>query len=566
MLVEGKIMLLRKNLVLALLAIGMGLISLSLSPSSQAEAAPPTTLSLIIPGSTLCGPVTVTVFLTTPLAPIETTSVSFTVISGSGILNPSVVSIPGAVGTSSTGTSTFTASPGFVGQVTIRASALGGSLSQEQTLSVNCANSTNNNLLISTTATPNALRCGGTSLIRATAVNQTGAVIPDIAFVFSTTAGLLTSPTPNSVTLQLVAGAASATVTATTISITPANPADPNSVATSQIVTGNVVVQNYCGGEQYKALAVVASPNVVACGGSSVITATARDSAGHILHGVGYHFAVDVGKLDVGPPNSALAVDNTAVLTVLPGMKTTTVTVWTDGESSNPGKVIVQQYCKDTDAEGQGLTTTAPGNIQFTLSSPSVSCGRSIFVGTVVRDKNNQIVPDDTQVSFMTDSGSLSSYSGTPGSTNGASPRPSPSNNDDNGSSGSVTSSTSNAFQGTPVKGAMNFTFTADPFTTGGYATITAAAGASFGSTKVQVTCQTPAPALSRTTGNSSGPAPGAPAVPRPASCTPIGDNICIRPPSTGDAGLRGPRYSVWHAPYLAANQQPPPPLLSDRG
>jgi hypothetical protein len=92
------------------------------------------------------------------------------------------------------------------------------------------------------------------------------------------------------------------------------------------------------------------------------------------------------------------------------------------------------------------------------------------------------------------------------------------------------------------VKGAMNFTFTADPLTTTGYATITAAAGASFGSTKVQVTCQTPASALTRTT---SGVAGSAPAISGLGPCTPVGATVCIRPPSTGDVGLAAPR-SYW--------------------
>jgi hypothetical protein len=238
-------MLIRKSLILGLIVVGVALTSLALSPRLRAEAAPPTSLSLNVPGSTLCGPVSATVTLSTAVGPIDATSVNFTVVSGSGFLNPSNVLVPGNSGTSSTGTSTFTALTGFVGQVTIRASAPGG-LFQEQTLSVNCSNSTNNNMLISITATPNALKCGGTSLIKATAVNQAGAVVPDIGFVFSTTSGLLSNHQPNSVVLTLVPGAASATVTATTLSITPANPSDPNSIPTSQTVTGTVLVQNYC--------------------------------------------------------------------------------------------------------------------------------------------------------------------------------------------------------------------------------------------------------------------------------------------------------------------------------
>ncbi len=526
-------MVFRRSIRLAVIALAVALVSLSISAAHRAIAAQPTSLTLSVPGSTLCT-TSVTVTLLTPgNAPVDPTTVSLTVTSG--FMSPLSFQVSGGTG-SAQGTSSFTATSGFVGVVTIRASAptVTGTLADEKTMSVNCSNATNNNLLINVTATPNAIQCGGTTLIRANAINQAGANIPDIGFVFSTTAGLLTSPTPNSVILQLVPGAASATVTASTLSVTPANPADPFSVATSQIVTGTVLVQNYCTGEQYKALAVVATPNVVSCGGTSVITVTARDAAGHIINNVGYHFATDVGKLDVGPPGTALAIDNTAILTVLPGMKTTTVTAWIGDQSSNPGKVTVQQYCKDTDAEAQGLTTTAPGSIQFTLSAPSVSCGKSIFVGVTVRDKNNQIVPDDTQVSFMADTGTLSSYSGTTSST----PKTNSPSGGDNGSTNSGSFSGTNAFQGTPVKGAMNFTFTADPLTTSGYATITAAAGANFGSAKIQITCQTPAEPVSRLA-SLSGPDTTTSAVTRLGPCTPSGITICIRPPSTGDGGLK---------------------------
>jgi hypothetical protein len=519
-------MVIKRSMLLAFIALAVGLMTMSLSPTPRATAAPFTTVTIGLSVSSTTCVATATVGNANGVVDAPT-QVTFQVLPGQAGSIPNVTIPTG----SQTTNATFVATTGFVGQVTIQAFAAGTTASQQ--LFVNCNNSTNSNLLINVTATPNALQCGGTTLIRANAVNQAGASLPDIGFVFSTTAGLLASPTPNSVILQLIPGAASATVTASAISITPANPADAFSVATSQIVTGTVLVQNHCTGEQYKALSVVATPNVVPCGGTSVITVTARDAAGHIINNVGYHFATDVGKLDVGPPNTALAIDNTAVLTVLPGMKTTTVTAWIGDQSSNPGKVTVQQYCKDADAETQGLTTTAPGSIKFTLSSPTVSCGKSIFVGVTVRDKNNQIVPDDTQVSFMTDSGSLSSYSGTTSSV----PRPSPSSSDDNGSNSSGAFSSSNAFQGTPVKGALNFTFTADPFTTSGYATITAAAGANFGSTRIQINCQTAAEPITRLT-SLSGPDSAAPAVARLGPCTPSGTSICIRPPSTGDAGL----------------------------
>src|SRR5262245_11155759 len=121
-------MLLGKKLLLALFAVSVGLVGLTLSASSRAEAAPPTSLTPSIPGSTLCGPVTATVTLNNAAGPLDGTSVSFTVVSGSGFMNPTTVAVPGSTGPTSSGTSTFTVTPGFVGQVTLRASALGGTL------------------------------------------------------------------------------------------------------------------------------------------------------------------------------------------------------------------------------------------------------------------------------------------------------------------------------------------------------------------------------------------------------------------------------------------------------
>src|SRR5207245_2759887 len=77
----------------------------------------------------------------------------------------------------------------------------------------------------------------------------------------------------------------------------------------------------------FTVVVVTADPNVVTCAGRSVITASARDANGHVVPGVGFHFAVDTGGLLSGPPNTATAEQSTAILTLVAGMKSATVTV-----------------------------------------------------------------------------------------------------------------------------------------------------------------------------------------------------------------------------------------------
>jgi hypothetical protein len=247
------------------------------------------------------------------------------------------------------------------------------------------------------------------------------------------------------------------------------------------------------------AVAVTASPNVIPCGGTALITATARDPFGHVIPGVGFHFSTDIGTLVMGPPNTAHQIQDSAILSFAPGLppngESATVRAWVGGfgaEDAEPGFVLVQQFCP-------GVTTdssTAPGLISLTASSPTINCGEAAFVGARVRDSKNQVPPDGTVVNFIAAGGTLAP--------------------------------TSDA----TVNGVLNVMFTAGA--NAGQARITAASGDAFGSLTLQVNCTAAAAAALRGAAGTGTGAGGA-----PAPCVPIGDGVCITPPNTGDGGIK---------------------------
>src|SRR5262249_3435788 len=156
-------------------------------------------------------------------------------------------------------------------------------------------------------------------------------------------------------------------------------------------------VQNFCGPDiptsnaQTYAIAVVASPNVIPCGGTANITATARDQAGVIIPGPGFTFSTAVAPLVIGNNNNAAATAHNATLTLQPGMGQTDpdtvdngvrVATVTASVGSKYATVRVQQYCP-------GVTTdssTAPGKLVLNPSSTSIACGGTTFIGAIVKD------------------------------------------------------------------------------------------------------------------------------------------------------------------------------------
>ena len=406
------------------------------------------------------------------------------------------------------------------GQVTFRitqAEGVGG-LPTQQLVAAQCtvSGSFAGVSLITVTASPNALICGGqttlTALLRDIA---TGAGLPG-TFHFETTAGLIVATSNNTATLALLPAQSQATVTASTIGIRPGQ-------TIPEVLTGTVVVLNHCAQQiptgnssNSVAIALVASPNVVPCGGTSRITATARDVSGQIIPGVGFTFSTSTGGL-ISQPNNATATGNAVDLTIQPGMGQSADGVADAGirfvaVTASVGNVSntinVQQYCPGVDTD----PSVAPGRIVLTPSNNQLSCNETTFIGAIVRDSKGQ-VPRDVAVDFIATSGGFLRPGG--GATSSSS-----------SSSSTPTTSTSIVAPSTATKtatvstknGSLNVIYVADSSTTG-EVIISAAAGSAFGSTKIRVNCA--GALLSGGPGAVSG-AGGA-----------------IRPPNTGDAGLR---------------------------
>jgi hypothetical protein len=327
---------------------------------------------------------------------------------------------------------------------------------------------------VAVTASPNVLFCGGTTQITASLRDDDGKAISGKTFHFWTTVGALVQTSGTTADLTLVPGMTPATV-----------------FAKVDGFEGNVLIQNYCDVE-IASVAVTAYPNVIECGGFSTLTATARDFAGHVIHGVGYHFNVTSGDGYLAPPPTAAHIENIALFTMKPGMQEAVITVTVGAKT---GTVRVQQFCLGVTTD----QTTAVGGITLNASSIDLVCGESAFVGARVRDSKNQVVPDSTKVNFLP--------------------------------LGLI-----NPESASPVNGTLNVKFTAPDVN--GAVRVTAAAGDSFGSITFNVRCAAPAqpPATRSSTGSSSG--GGGATTTRAPACIPIGDGVCITPPNTGEAGL----------------------------
>ena len=150
------------------------------------------------------------------------------------------------------------------------------------------------------------------------------------------------------------------------------------------------------------------------------------------------------------------------------------------------GQVTVQQYCP--------TTMTTPGVITLSASSARTRCGGSTFIAAVVKDVNGTLVPDGTAVNFIATSGTVSPA------------------------------------RATTVGGALNIVYTAEDGVSG-TGKVSAAGGASFGSIDMPIDCDVQL--LPPTTIGSGGSGGGT------GSSVCVNGAVCIRPPNTGDAGLR---------------------------
>jgi len=242
---------------------------------------------------------------------------------------------------------------------------------------------------------------------------------------------------------------------------------------------------------------VTANPNVVMCGGQSLITATVRNRAGHVVPGFGFHFATDNGLLIVGPPNDAAAEQALAILQLFPpGSNAGPATLSSSVEVSVGltrgitihGAVLVQQQCSSSN--------TTAGRINLTASAPNVACGGRAFIAGTFKDVNGNPVPDDTDITFLASAGSVAdeavSTAATPTAGSGNKP--------------SVKVKTKG--------GTANIIYTADGGAKG-IVRITAASGASFGYLDLPVCAVV-------------------------GGVTPpnTGTGVSIRPPNTGDGGV----------------------------
>jgi hypothetical protein len=338
------------------------------------------------------------------------------------------------------------------------------------------------------TATSEVIDCdNGSVTITADALDANGNVVPNVDFEFHTSYGEIEQTEDNEVVLTLPR--------AVTIHPPPINGVYSAVLATAPGFGSEVIlIQVRC----FVSVVVTANPNVVECGGRALITATARDDRGHVLEGVGFHFATDQGLLIVGPPNNAHAEQGAAVLQLFPpgssnptGSLTATVVVSVGTTLGTvEGTVTVQQYCPSSN--------TVAGNIALTASAPAVPCNGRVFVAGTLKDKQGHPVPDGTEITFLASAGSVSK------SAVAAGPGATPSAGSGNNPSVTVTT------QG----GTANLIYTADAGAVGNVQ-ITAASGNEFGSINLPVCTQV---------GGVTPPS--------------TGTGVSIRPPSTGDAGL----------------------------
>lgn len=349
---------------------------------------------------------------------------------------------------------------------------------------------------VTLSADPNLLPCqGGTSVLTASVFDQVGTTFDDAAFAFSTTAGLLTQTGSQTATLTLGPNQPIATVTASI--------ADP---VNKDVKTATVTVSLACGSfsnESGVSVVVTASPNVIECGGTSTITASGRDPNGHVVAGLGFHFATDQGLLVV-QPNNANNENGIATLTLKPGMTAATVTVSVGSLLGTVEQTVtVQQFCPGPNING----SVQPGILDLNASSTEVTCGETIFVGASVHDSKAQIVADNTVVNFL--------------ATNGQFLNP-------DGSYQDGANVALNTLSAPTVNGVLNVKYIVGAVQ--GDVKITAASGDKFGQVTLHATCANPAAATGGATSSSSG---------GRAACIPIGNNVCITPPNTGDAGLK---------------------------
>jgi len=269
---------------------------------------------------------------------------------------------------------------------------------------------------------------------------------------------------------------------------------------------------------------VTATPNVVPCGGRTLITANVRDVSGNIVSNLVFHFETDQGLLD---PSGT----NTAVLTVYPGMSSARVRASASTANGvQTGDVLVQVFCPTPTIFGPNSQGSNPLGTPFAAQPAAATsliltanpgaverCGGTVFVVASIKDATGKPAADGTTVLFIASGGTISTDSAT------------------------------------TVAGTATITFTADRTMTGSVK-ISGQAGAAFASVNIPIACTTseairavagtPIRPSTGTTSTEPSPANGTDfSIPPPLSSVPRSSNPgelsgLIRPPSTGEAGL----------------------------
>jgi len=299
---------------------------------------------------------------------------------------------------------------------------------------------------------------------------------------------------------------------------------------------------------------LTANPNVVSCkGGSTTVTAftefhlpnwvpaTPVNAGPNGLPAAQqpyFFFAVSKGVALVQQTSN-----NTAVVTLLEGVPEAEITA-TSGTTT--GTIRITPYCRPGTAAAASAAAAAAASAPAVSGTPGVptapivsgtpvapplpigaltitaspgtieTCDGSVFLSATVKDSNGKLVPDGTNVLFIATRGILD-----PASAN-------------------------------TVLGTANVVYTSD-LKTAGSVKLSAQSGAAFASVDVPVLCGASGSLSGSAAGRLGTPTAGSPSFTPPNTGQGFSPSITIRPPSTGDAGLKISGGEQWEERSLSA-------------
>jgi hypothetical protein len=221
----------------------------------------------------------------------------------------------------------------------------------------------------------------GTVVLRASVTVSSGSAA-GITVHFSSSLGTLSSSTATTDS----AGVASVTLTA------PSRPGTAQITATAGAYGGQNTVEVLSGGAN--SLSISLSPDTVAPGSQTTVTATVRDANNNLVSGVTVDFAVQ-------PNNSQGALGATSAITGQNGIATTTYTA--GATTSNVVDTITASIANSglspASAGLQVSVTSVPvKSVSLIASSPQLlsnatAAASGVTLTAVVKDQNNNVVP-----------------------------------------------------------------------------------------------------------------------------------------------------------------------------